>query len=670
MKKFLILLFALYIGMFVFYKYKERQDKVEAEKHKRYSELSLRPWNLSPKEGEQTNFTRWEKSIRVQIVGNASKSDKEVIRKLIFETSKLIKPLQISFSDSAPNLIFTFKPQTELCQNQLWKPGTIAFYKLGLDSIKYLTWKDPEKIFPDQKYLKNAITRAELYVRTDSVNDFFKAQSISSAFIKMMGNWWFDLHYIGNERYTFNNYIFSGEFQNTELKKDKGHEKNLYAQFYWEKEGIYSNKIKYSSPSNDWNHWFNQFEALNPESKDYLKAHYSPNIEKYYFGNYNRESEFNNVRQLLIFSYYIISILTLLLLYFNRFFESKFYDNIAKMTGSKWLSYFAKTVTVWLILFTLLIIIQFLKNEPNSYNATIPNFVLAFAILIPANCIYLSEKIIFPKFGQYTKQQVASFIITIIVTVTCILIISTISAPTLFGPQLDITIISVLNSVIVFFRIFYNLSSYKGLILVQQRDQELAALREMKVRAELNALQSKINPHFLYNSLNSIAGLAHENANKVEQMALALSKLFRYSINKDDDDLTTIQNEIEMVRIYLDIEKVRFDEKLQYNIIVPEELEGEQIPKFIIQPLVENAIKHGTSKITGVGQLTLILLKTENQLEIKVSDNGPDFPEDLMTGYGLQNIYEKLDILYPKRYEVKLRNGENKSISVILKAEE
>ena len=84
--------------------------------------------------------------------------------------------------------------------------------------------------------------------------------------------------------------------------------------------------------------------------------------------------------------------------------------------------------------------------------------------------------------------------------------------------------------------------------------------------------------------------------------------------------------------------------------------------------VVENAIKHGISRITGVGELKLEIFRTDANLQIKVSDNGPDFPENLMTGYGLQNIYEKLDILYPHKYEISIQNGNNKNISVILKA--
>ena len=171
----------------------------------------------------------------------------------------------------------------------------------------------------------------------------------------------------------------------------------------------------------------------------------------------------------------------------------------------------------------------------------------------------------------------------------------------------------------------------------------------------------------MYNSLNSIASLAHQNADKVEQMALALSKLFRYCINKDESDYETIKNEVEMALIYLEVEKVRFGKQLAYTINVPEEVNEVMIPKFLMQPLVENAIKHGISNNPENGLLKLEIASTNNDISITVFDNGPDFPEDFVTGYGLQSIYERLDILYPNNYSVHIQNKPEKNIRLVIK---
>lgn len=199
-----------------------------------------------------------------------------------------------------------------------------------------------------------------------------------------------------------------------------------------------------------------------------------------------------------------------------------------------------------------------------------------------------------------------------------------------------------------------------------ENDLQLSRLRELKTKAELNALHSKINPHFLYNSLNSIAGLAKTDADKTEQMALLLSKLFRYSINKEQSDWSTLAEEMEMVQIYLEIEKVRFDERLMFAIDLPDNLKSVRVPRFMIQPLVENAIKHGISKLVEQGHVAVIIRQNERWLEIAVSDNGPDFPAELFPGFGLQGVYDKLEILYPNRFELHFTHAPKKQIMIKL----
>ncbi len=199
-----------------------------------------------------------------------------------------------------------------------------------------------------------------------------------------------------------------------------------------------------------------------------------------------------------------------------------------------------------------------------------------------------------------------------------------------------------------------------------ETEVKIANLRELKTKAEMNALHSRINPHFLYNSLNSIAGLAHDDADKTEHMALSLSKLFRYSINKDQSDWTTFQEELEMVKIYLDVEKVRFDDRLNYSVELPKELNDYKIPRFIIQPLVENAVKHGLSKSVESGQIKVAVSQEGRKVFITVSDDGPAFPNDLIPGFGIQSIYDKLEILYKDKFEMNFINTPQKQVLIRL----
>jgi sensor histidine kinase YesM len=203
--------------------------------------------------------------------------------------------------------------------------------------------------------------------------------------------------------------------------------------------------------------------------------------------------------------------------------------------------------------------------------------------------------------------------------------------------------------------------------LVRQKDLELTKLKEQKARAEVESLHARINPHFLYNSLNSIAGLAHSNPDKTEQMALSLSDLFRYSINRKGEHMSPISDEVKMVQSYLEIEQIRFGDRLSFTIDVDPELEARFIPKYIMQPLVENAIKHGISRIEGKGEIVLGVHEADGGIIISVEDNGPAFPEGLVSGYGLQSLYDLLKLSYGENAEVDWQNEPKKMIWVLIK---
>ena len=204
--------------------------------------------------------------------------------------------------------------------------------------------------------------------------------------------------------------------------------------------------------------------------------------------------------------------------------------------------------------------------------------------------------------------------------------------------------------------------------LVKEKDVELSRLKEVNAQSELKLLQSHINPHFLYNALNSIAGLAHNDADKTEQMALSLSDLFRYSINKKGEKMSTVSEEVTMVQNYLDIEKIRFGKRLKVVLTIDDTIKEEKIPMFMLQPLVENAIKHGISKIGGEGKISLEIKKVQQEFLITVSDNGPDFPKGLVSGHGLQTVYDLLRLSYGEDASLSWENTPTKQITISIKS--
>lgn len=203
---------------------------------------------------------------------------------------------------------------------------------------------------------------------------------------------------------------------------------------------------------------------------------------------------------------------------------------------------------------------------------------------------------------------------------------------------------------------------------LSEQEYQLLNLEKLKTRAELDALQAKINPHFLYNALNSIASLVHENPDRAERMVLLLSKLFRYTTGLKDQYFNTIANELEMVKTYLEVEQVRFGDRLTYRIdLTDETLKHTQIPQFLLQPLVENAIKHGVSRLAGAGGIIVRIRQEDGWLSLSVHDNGPAFPEELVDGYGLRSIQDKLRLLYGENARVLIHNQPLKEIIIQLK---
>ncbi len=198
---------------------------------------------------------------------------------------------------------------------------------------------------------------------------------------------------------------------------------------------------------------------------------------------------------------------------------------------------------------------------------------------------------------------------------------------------------------------------------LSEQEFQLLNLEKLKTRAELDALQAKINPHFLYNALNSIASLVHDDPDKAEEMTLLLSKLFRYSTGRDGELFSTLADELEMVRTYLQVEQVRFGNRLTFSVEVSNPSLNElKLPQFLLQPIVENAIKHGIAKRADAGRIDVRIYEKGGELHLCIHDNGPAFPDDMNGGYGLRSIQDKLKLLYGDDAKVELQNWPLKQV--------
>lgn len=179
-----------------------------------------------------------------------------------------------------------------------------------------------------------------------------------------------------------------------------------------------------------------------------------------------------------------------------------------------------------------------------------------------------------------------------------------------------------------------------------------AQLVKQLVEAELRALRAQINPHFLFNSLNSVAALIAADPRAAEEMIVRLAKIFRHVLTYHDRPFSSVNEEISFLETYLEIEKVRFGERLQVHFEVQESVTQLSVPTLILQPLVENSIKHGLGPKVGENQLTIRARQQTQYLELTVEDNGvgaraPRKPsEHNSIGLGLRNVEERLQTVY------------------------
>ncbi|MCR8560507.1 histidine kinase [Mucilaginibacter sp. BJC16-A38] len=179
--------------------------------------------------------------------------------------------------------------------------------------------------------------------------------------------------------------------------------------------------------------------------------------------------------------------------------------------------------------------------------------------------------------------------------------------------------------------------------------RENARLAIISRDAQLNNLSAQLNPHFLFNSLNNIKALVIENPKSARRAIDLLSDLLRTSLYTGDDMLISLEDEISLVRDYLELEKLRFEERLQYEIHFDEHLAGIKVPRLSIQTLVENAIKHGIANLKEGGLITISVEGTFNGVKILVQNPGKLISDDSQKGVGLKNLEERLELQYKGR---------------------
>jgi two-component system, LytTR family, sensor kinase len=207
--------------------------------------------------------------------------------------------------------------------------------------------------------------------------------------------------------------------------------------------------------------------------------------------------------------------------------------------------------------------------------------------------------------------------------------------------------------------------------LSRERELRASQVKTRLLSARLEALKMQLHPHFLFNTLNSILPLVFRDRDAASRTVVRLSDLLRLSLQNEGHDLIPLRKELELLKVYLEIQQTRFQDRLTVRLNVEPGIADALVPNLILQPLVENAIKHGIATRPGSGRVEVHAHRDAERLYLRVRDDGPGPaatapPRPSEGGVGLRNTRDRLELLYPGRHEFEFRNAPERGCEVVL----
>jgi len=200
----------------------------------------------------------------------------------------------------------------------------------------------------------------------------------------------------------------------------------------------------------------------------------------------------------------------------------------------------------------------------------------------------------------------------------------------------------------------------------RERELKTSRLEAKLVEAQLQALKGQIHPHFLFNTLNAISSLMHRNVEAADEAISRLAELLRATLEVDGEQEVTLREEIGLLRQYIEIEKLRFGERLVVSLDTPEDTLQAMVPNLILQPIVENSIRYGVATRSTTGTVTVAARCAGKRLEIRISDDGPGLPDGFHEGIGIGNTKARLRQLYGANQSFLMAAGAPGGVTVTL----
>lgn len=220
----------------------------------------------------------------------------------------------------------------------------------------------------------------------------------------------------------------------------------------------------------------------------------------------------------------------------------------------------------------------------------------------------------------------------------------------IFSPLREIGRFRFLNQLIVYCAVLATGFAREYFLRDRSRQQSEARLQAQLAEARLDALRMQINPHFLFNTLHAVSALVERDPSGVRRMIARLSELLRHTIDSRATDEVTLREELQFLRRYIEIMEVRFQGRLQIEQTIADDVLDALMPNLVLQPIVENALEHGVSRVTGVGRIEIAARRENDALLLTVRDNGPGLGAGVdsgsASGVGLANTRARLAQLY------------------------
>jgi two-component system LytT family sensor kinase len=205
----------------------------------------------------------------------------------------------------------------------------------------------------------------------------------------------------------------------------------------------------------------------------------------------------------------------------------------------------------------------------------------------------------------------------------------------------------------------------------QASQVEKASLRAELAQAQLRALKMQLHPHFLFNTLHSISSLVLEDPPKANTMIARLGDFLRLTLDHSDQQLVTLKEETDFVRCYLEIEQVRFGDRLTVEFNIEPSLLSAEVPHLILQPVVENAVQHAIAPHAAPGRIEIAVNRRDDSLRLEVKDTGPGLGTTSHSleghGVGLSNVRARLERLYGADFSLEMTNGASQGLTVTIK---